>query len=181
MIPINSVIYKQEEAISLLDLVSLSKEDIFEIESEEGDKIKKSHARKLQHLTWWYVDEAVKYPHNQIPDEFWFTRTSDDFDHFKRVKVPFMSRQDISVKSSMGNQESDSEALALWNRSLKLDVNSFPEFKGQLEKWLPFKRKFLATSKTHELDVLFEEETPDFIAGSQAATTVCGLRNKIEM
>ena len=64
----------------MLDLVSLSKEDIFEIESEEGDKIKKSHARKLQHLTWWYVDEAVKYPHHQIPDEFWFTRTSDDFD-----------------------------------------------------------------------------------------------------
>ena len=69
-LPEDCIIFEQEEVESLLDLASLSKEDIFEIENESGRRIKKVHARKLQQLAWWYVDEASKYPGNQIKDDF---------------------------------------------------------------------------------------------------------------
>ena len=68
-IPLDSVIYDQEEVMTLIELVTLSKEDIFGIEDRSGVRIKKVDARKLQHLTWWYVEEAAKYPDNNMPDE----------------------------------------------------------------------------------------------------------------
>ena len=39
-IPLNSVIYDQEEVMTLIELVTLSKEDIFGIEDKSGMKIK---------------------------------------------------------------------------------------------------------------------------------------------
>ena len=68
-IPLDSVIYDQEEVMTLIELVTLSKEDIFGIEDKSGVIIKKVDARKLQHLTWWYVEEAAKYPDNNMSDE----------------------------------------------------------------------------------------------------------------
>ena len=68
-IPSDSVIYDQEEVMTLIELVILSKEVIFGMEDRSGVKIKKVDARKLQHLTCWYVEEAAKYPDNNMPDE----------------------------------------------------------------------------------------------------------------
>ena len=167
-LPMDCVIYNQEEVETLLDLTSLSKEDIFDIEGMSGEKIKKIHARKLQQLTWWYIDEASKHPNNQVQDDDWFHKTSEDFENFRREKVPFMSRQDINIKTYKTSDNQDSEALNTWNKNLRLDVSSFPEFKGQLEQWLPYKRKFLATAKTYDLDVLFQENIPTLIPDSQA-------------
>ena len=165
-IPSNSVIYDQEEVMTLIELVTLSKEDIFGIEDRAGIKIKKVDARKLQHLTWWYVEEAAKYPSNNMPDEHWLLKTNSDFEFFRRTRVPLLSRGDINTKSVHISQDNDTDALAQWSKNLKLGIESFPEFKGHIEKWLPFKRKFMATAKTHELDILFEKEIPSFIPGS---------------
>ena len=78
-IPLDSVIYDQEEVMTLIELVTLSKEDIFGIEDKSGVRIKKVDARKLQHLTWWYVEEAAKYPDNNMQDENWLLKTNSDF------------------------------------------------------------------------------------------------------
>ena len=110
-LPMDCVIYNQEEVETLLDLTSLSKEDIFDIEGMSGGKIKKIHARKLQQLTWWYIDEASKHPNNQVQDDDWFHKTSEDFENFRREKVPFMSRQDINIKTYKTSDNQDSEAL----------------------------------------------------------------------
>ena len=74
----------------------------------------------------------------------------------------------MNMKVSSGSDE-DSEALTLFNKSLTLNVSQFPEFKGILENWLFFKRKFLAMADTHGLGVIFQEEEETFIPGSQAA------------
>ena len=51
-----SVFYDQEEVLTLLDLVSLEKADIFGIvDRAEENKISHSDARLLQQLTWWYT------------------------------------------------------------------------------------------------------------------------------
>ena len=165
-IPLDSVIYDQEEVMTLIELVTLSKEDIFGIEDKSGVKIKKVDARKLQHLTWWYVEEASKYPDNNMPDENRLLKTNSDFELFRRTRVPLLSRGDINTKAVNASKDSDTDALAQWSKNLKLGVESFPEFKGHIEKWLPFKRKFMATAKTHELDIIFRTDLPNFILGS---------------
>ena len=48
----NSVIYNQDEVSTLIDLVTMPKEDIFDIEDRDEKKISKVDARLLQHLTW---------------------------------------------------------------------------------------------------------------------------------
>ena len=98
-IPLDSVIYDQEEVMTLIELVTLSKEDIFGIEDRSGVRIKKVDARKLQHLTWWYVEEAAKYPSNTMPDENWLLKTNSDFEFFRRTRVPLLSRGDINTKA----------------------------------------------------------------------------------
>ena len=51
-IRIESVIYHQDEVRTLIDLVTMPKENIFGIEKREGKKISKADARLLQPLTW---------------------------------------------------------------------------------------------------------------------------------
>ena len=103
------------------------------------------------------MEEAAKYPDNNMPDENWLLKTNSDFELFRRTRVPLLSRGDINTKAVHASQDSDTDALAQWSKNLKLGVESFPEFKGHIEKWLPFKRKFMATAKTHELDIIFEK------------------------
>ena len=131
-IPSNSVIYDQEEVVTLIELVTLSKEDIFGIEDKSGVIIKKVDARKLQHPTWWYVEEAAKYPDNNMPDENWLLKTNSDFEFFRRTRVPLLSRGDIKTKAVHVNQDNDTDALAQWSKNLKLGMESFPEFKGHM-------------------------------------------------
>ena len=167
-IRIESVIYHQDEVRTLIDLATMPKEDIFGVEDRDEKKISKVDARLLQHLTWWYAYIGTMYTNQEIPDQFWWNATDKDFDQFRRTKVPMMSRSDMNMKGSSGSNE-DSEALTLFNKSLTLNVSQFPEFKGVLENWLFFKRKFLAMADTHGLGVIFQEEEETFIPGSQAA------------
>ena len=168
MIKDNSVIYHQDEVSTLIDLVTMPKEDIFGIEDRNEKKISKADARLLQHLTWWYAYVGTMYTNQEIPDKFWWDATNEDFDEFRRTKVPMMSRSDMNMKGSTGSNK-DSEALTLFNKSLTLNVSQFPEFKGVLENWLFFKRKFLAIADTHGLGVIFQEQEETCIPGSQAA------------
>ena len=66
----NSVIYNQDEVKTLVDLVTMSKEDIFGIEDRDMKKISKVNARLLQHLTWWYTYVGTSYIHQEVPSEY---------------------------------------------------------------------------------------------------------------
>ena len=164
----NSVIYNQDEVKTLVDLVTMSKEDIFGIEDRDMKRISKVDARLLQHLTWWYAYVGTTYIHQEVPSDYWWNVTNEDFEKFRRTRVPMMSRSDMNMKGSTGSNE-ETEALTLFNKSLTLNVSQFPEFKGVLENWLFFKRKFLAMADTHGLGVIFQTEEEKFIPGSQAA------------
>ena len=48
-------------------------------------------------------------------------------------------------------------------------MSQFPKFKGVLDNWLFFKRKFLAMVDTHGMGVIFQQQQEIFIPGSQAA------------
>ena len=72
------------------------------------------------------MEEAAKYPDNNMPDENWLLKTNSDFDFFRKTKVPLLFRGDINSKAISGSQENDSEALVQWNKSLKLGTESFP-------------------------------------------------------
>ena len=97
-IPLNSVIYDQEEVMTLIELVTLSKEDIFGIEDKSGVRIKKVDARKLQHPTWWYVEEAAKYPDNNMPDESWLLKKTQILSFLGKQEYPSYPEEILILK-----------------------------------------------------------------------------------
>ena len=118
--------------MTLLDLVSLEKADIFGIvDRAEERKISHSDVRLLQKLTWWYTYTAMGYTDQDIPDKFWWEVKREDFIKFKRTKAHEFARGDMNMKGTSGKNPDDEE-LGLFNKSLNLDVNQLPEFNGQL-------------------------------------------------
>ena len=151
-----SVFYDQEEVLSLLDLVSLEKADIFGIvDRAEKDMITRSDARLLQQLTWWYTYTATGYTDQDIPEKFWWDQKREDFLKFKKTKAHGFDRSDMNLKGTTGRNP-DEEQMVLFNKSLKLDISQFPEFNGQLQSWLYWKRKFLSMAKCLKLGVVLK-------------------------
>ena len=86
-ISIDSVFYIQDEVYTLLDLVTMTKEDIHNIvDVKQERKISKPDARLLQQLAWWYAYLASEYTDKDIPDEFCNTVTKDEFLKFRKKR-----------------------------------------------------------------------------------------------
>ena len=158
-LPSDSIMHYQREVMELLDLITMAPEDIPKITGRikgVNYTLGKRDARLLLHFTWWYHDQSSRLLNSTLDDNYWFQWSHTDFLGFLREKVPRIlagktstSRQ-LTAMTTSG--EVSAEAVLQFQKSIKLDVSQFPEFKGTLEGWLPFKRKLSAITATHGID-----------------------------
>ena len=172
-IPTSSMLYKQDKILNRTDLVVMSKEELNEIEATVNginQKISKREARLLQQFTWWYQDIASTKLNSYIPDTEWISYGNEEFENSRRTKVPFMAsggQRTPATSSSSGPVNSD--AVLQFQRSIKMEVSQYPEFKGSLDQWLPFKRKLQAITATHGISRLVSRTPPLIAEGSHDA------------
>ena len=75
--------------------------------------------------------------------------SKDDFDIFRHSKVPSMtSGTSNTVAKIHAGGDVNSNIVMSFQKSIKLDVGQYPDFKGNLEGWLPFKRRLKAVAAT---------------------------------
>ena len=85
-LPETSVIYSQDGATDLLDLVTMTKAEIEAITAEingEMRTITKREARLLVQFTWWHNDLSSQRLGHELSDEIWYDMTKEDFDQFR--------------------------------------------------------------------------------------------------
>ena len=172
-LPPTSVMYHQDEVQSIIDLVTLTKE---EIESISGTingmatQISKRESRLLVHFTWWHQHLSSQMLDNDLPDQAWLDKTKENFAKFRRTKVPAInaSGSASSIRSvTISEGDIHGNAVTAFQKSIKLDVNSYPDFKGHLEGWLPFKRKLRAVAATHGIERVIQDHGPLILPGTQ--------------
>ena len=174
-LPSRSVFYHQDEVETILDLITMTREEIEAITGTVNGvqtKISKQDARLLVQFTWWYQHLSSKRIDNDLPDQAWITKDKHDFVQFRRTKVPSITAgKSITNASKIPTSEgqADASAVVAFQKSIKIEVSSYPEFKGHLEGWLPFKRKFRSVAATHDLERVIQDVDPTIIAGTQDA------------
>ncbi len=173
-LPQNSIMRHQTEIMDVLDLVTMNKSEIEAISARINGvetKISKHDARLLVHFKWWHHDIASQMVNNDLPDDIWIEMDRHDFDLFRCTKVPSITSAGLpnaarpSTTSTPGDV--DGNAVLQFQKSIKLDITQYPEFKGSLEAWLPFKRKLKAITVTHGIDRVIDEDPPVILAGTQ--------------
>ena len=116
---------------------------------------------------WWYQDQSSQLI-QALDDDFWLEMSKDDFDIFRRSKVP-------SITSGTGNSSAkvhaggdvNSNIVMSFQKSIKLDVGQYPDFKGNLEGWLPFKWRLKAVAATHGIERVIGDVAPEVLPGTQ--------------
>ena len=71
-LPSRSVFYHQDEVETILDLITMTREEIEAITGTVNGvqtKISKQDARLLVQFTWWHQDLSSKRIDNDLPDE----------------------------------------------------------------------------------------------------------------
>ena len=167
-LPQTSVIHHQDEVFEILDLVTMSPSDISDITGRingEEVKISKRDARLLLHFVWWHQDISSRRLDTTLEYDEWFNYDRDDFTKFRREKVPALAAGGTSGTSRISNSSMSgdvgADTVLQFQRSIKMEVSQYPDFKGSLEGWLPFKRKLMAITATHGIDrVLTNKSRP---------------------
>ena len=172
-LPHSSVIHHQDEVYEILDLVTMSPSDISDITGRingEEVRISKRDARLLLHFVWWHQDLSSQQLNSTIDNDVWFDYDRDDFTKFRREKVPALAAGGTAGGRRTPNTalqgDVGADTVIQFQRSIKMEISQYPDFKGSLEGWLPFKRKLMAITATHGIDrVLSSRARP--IPGTQ--------------
>ena len=174
-LPLRSVFYHQDEVETILDLITMTREEIEAITGTINGvetKISKRDARLLVQFTWWHQHLSSKRIDNDLPDQAWISKDKNDFVQFRRTKVPSITAGgSIASASKMTTSidQVDASAIVAFQKSIKIEVSSYPEFKGNLEGWLPFKRKLKSVAATHDLERIIQDIDPTIVVGTQDA------------
>ena len=162
-LPSRSVFYHQDEVESILDLITMTREEIEDIAGVINGvqtQISKRDARLLVQFTWWHQHLSSQQIGNDLPDQAWITKDKDDFMQFRRSKVPSItaggSIANTTKVHTSGSQANASAVLAS-QKSISIEVSSYPNFKCNLERWLPFKRRMRSVAATHDLDRIIQD------------------------
>ena len=153
----------------ILDLVTLSKEEIFGITgiiSNNNVPLPKKDARKVVQFTWWYNELASQRVDRYLQDDSWMNLSNEDFDNFRRTKVPGLT-SGVTVINPQKSSNVTDDMVSQIQKSIKLELNQYPEFKGGLEQWLPFNRKLKAIAAMHGVDRIIGDTNKNIEHGSQ--------------
>ena len=170
----NSVIRYQDEVFELLDLITMSEKDIADITGRingQDVKISKRDSRLLLHFVWWHQDLASQLLNTTLDNDIWLDYDRDDFTKFRREKVPTIAASGSSasrhISTTAVTGDVGAETVLQFQRSIKMEINQYPDFKGALEGWLPFKRKLKAITATHGIDRIITENPNPIIPEMQ--------------
>ncbi len=170
-LPSNSVMYHQEEIFELLDLITMKEKDIADITGlikGKEVKISKHNARLLLHFVWWHHDLSSQMLNNTFDQDLWFNMDCNDFTKFRHTKVPSIASSGSSKAPSIV-QDGDvgADTVLQFQKSIKMEISQYPEFKGSLEGWLPFKRKLKAITATHGIDRVIADNPDPIMPDTQ--------------
>ena len=93
-LPPSSIFYNQNEVSELLDLVTLSPNEIMAISARKNRRIQvinKREGRLLVAFYRWYHDVAAQMVDNEVPDSYWNAMTPSDFKSFRRKRLPSLT------------------------------------------------------------------------------------------
>ena len=170
-LPPSSIFYNQNEIRELLDLVTLSPTEIMAISARKNNRIQtinKREGRLLVAFYRWYHNVAAQMVDSEIPDNYWYAIKASDFKAFRRKRLPSLTSTTPSPKStSFSTGDVNVDVVNSFQKSIKLEVNHYPEFKGNLEGWLPFKRKLKAVAATHGIERIVSDITPVIVPLTQ--------------
>ncbi len=171
-LPETSVIYHQDEVYEILDLITMSQKDIQAIHGVidgQDTIISKRDARLLTQFTWWHKETCSQTLQNDVDDDYWLVVTKAEFTNFHRKRAPALVNPTELEKSSNPIQDGvvGPSAVLQFQKSIKLETSQYPEFKGSLEGWLPFKRKLKAIVATHGIERIIQDNEPSIVPQSQ--------------
>ena len=167
-----SVIFHQDEVYEILDLITMTSQDIKGIKGTINGNttpLSKRDARLIIQFTWWYKDICNQSLESHVADDYWFSTTKQEFTEFRRTRAPALTNPTSTSQFSNPVQDGVVGAADViqFRNSIKKEVSQYPEFKGSLEGWLPFKRKLRAIAATHGIERIVQDNIVQPIKDSQ--------------
>ena len=126
-------------------MITMSKQDISDITGRingEEVKISKRDARLLLHFVWWHQDLSSQLLNTTLDHAIWFDYDREDFTKFCRERVPLIAASGSSasrhISSNINTRDVGADTVLQFQKSIKMEITQYHEFKGALEGWLPF-------------------------------------------
>ena len=133
--------YKQETKVN---------EDGEEVIRQALKPVIKKQRKQLKHLLYW-IDWKSRQLNNFTHEE-WMNLTSESFENFCNQTLPDIIRGSSSSSSagrSAGQNVVTSSEVASFKKSIDKSQSDFPQFNGNIAKWIPTKQTYLSVAANH--------------------------------